>query len=351
MVRAVNRNFNLWLAGYYDDFMNCRAIPDDRNEPSETNSYSSIKSHHGNTMNGEALLNPRYRLSYPDRAGHSSVLNSISDISLNDVKYSKNSSIADWLSADSFRNNWSTWSGKAQLQYPDGHIANRIRKFDNQTFSIGSDMGYQLFCNGNNTNSFYLVPTGQYDPTFGRSVMEAFQTSDGGGGVGSTNYANKKAGVFETVTGGEADILNQQAHLTGVWSGETLSLSHNDSGTITPTNSFFPIKSPDGKPFLSIRRFETLDGGSNAPDHDDIPSIIYDGSLNSKLDDDVFHLRFGSRCFSGDVDATNTLPPSGSTQSFTNGELPTRIEVKIGYASTAQTSEVTSSAGLTRRHI
>ena len=350
MVRAVNRNFNLWLAGYYDDFMNCRAIPDDRNEPSETNSYSSIKSHHGNTMNGEALLNPRYRLSYPDRAGHSSVLNSISDISLNDVKYSKNSSIADWLSADSFRNNWSTWSGKAQLQYPDGHIANRIRKFDNQTFSIGSDMGYQLFCNGNNTNSFYLVPTGQYDPTFGRSVMEAFQTSDGGGGVGSTNYANKKAGVFETVTGGEADILNQQAHLTGVWSGETLSLSHNDSGTITPTNSFFPIKSPDGKPFLSIRRFETLDGGSNAPDHDDIPSIIYDGSLNSKLDDDVFHLRFGSRCFSGDVDATNTLPPSGSTQSFTNGELPTRIEVKIGYASTAQTSEVTSSAGLTGTH-
>ena len=347
MVRSVENNYNFWLSGYYDDFLNARAIPDDRNVPSGTTAYSTLTSHHGNTMNGEALLNPKYRFSYPDRASLSTVLSSMTTtpLVLNDYKYTKNNGMFEWLSSDTTRNNYSTWSGKAQLQYPDGHIANRIKKFDSTTLSIG-DHGFQLFCNGTNTNNVYMVPTGQYDPTFGRSVMEAHQTSDGSSGVTSTVYSDKKAGVFETVTGGEALILNQQAHLAGVWTGETLSFSHADSGAINPTNNFHPVTSPSKQPFLSIRRFETNDSSTNGPEFTEVPSIIYDGSLNSRLDDDVFHIRFASRCFSGDIDATNTLPASGSTTSFTNGALPTRIEFNIGYAAGSNTSEITTSAGL-----
>ena len=340
MVRAVDRYYNLWLAGYYDDFMNCRAVPDDLNQPSSNNTYSSLNSHHGNIMNGEALLNPRYRFSYPDRGSLSTVLNSISGVSLDNFKFTKNSGLFEWFSVDTTRNHYSTWGGRSQLQYPDGHIANRIKKFDSDTLSINSTHGYQLFCNGNETNSTYLVPTGQYDPTFGRSVMEAYETDDGSSGVTNTNYANKKAGVFETVTGGEANILNQQAHLTGVWTGETVPFTTSAN----PTNSFYPVKSPAGKPFLSIRRFETLDAGTNRPAHRDTPSIVYDGALNSRLDRDVFHMRVASRCFSGDTDATNTLPASGNTQSFSNGELPTRLEVRVGYPKPA--ANVTTSDGI-----
>jgi len=341
MVREVDRYYNLWLAGYYDDFMNCRAVPDDTNEPSNSLiSYSSLNSHHGNIMNGEALLSPRYRFSYPDRASLSTVLNSISGVSLDDFKFTKNSGLFEWYSVDTTRNNYNTWVGRAQLQYPDGHIANRIKKFDSTTMDIGSTHGYQLFCNGNETNSTYLVPTGQYDPTFGRSAMQAYETDNGSGAVTGTNYENKKAGVFETVTGGEATILSQQAHLTGVWTGETLAFTTSAN----PTNSFYPVKSPAGKPFLSIRRFETLDAGTHRPAYRDTPSIVYDGSLNSRLDRDVFHMRVASRCFSGDVDATNTIPASGNTQSFTNGELPSRLEVRVGYPQPA--ANVSSSDGI-----
>ena len=59
--------YGFWLAGYYDDFTGCRAIPDDSNIPSATaveDSYARADTHHGNPLNGEAPLNPRYRWSY-----------------------------------------------------------------------------------------------------------------------------------------------------------------------------------------------------------------------------------------------------------------------------------------------
>lgn len=65
MVRSVEKKYQVWLAGYYDDFNAARAMPDDTNTPGSTRSHTN--SHHGNTMNGEATLNPRYRWSEPDR--------------------------------------------------------------------------------------------------------------------------------------------------------------------------------------------------------------------------------------------------------------------------------------------
>ena len=66
MVRTVEKKYQVWLAGYYDDFNGARAIPDDRNQPSDA-TYSIIKSHFGNPMNGEAFMNPRYRFSVEER--------------------------------------------------------------------------------------------------------------------------------------------------------------------------------------------------------------------------------------------------------------------------------------------
>ena len=66
MVRSVTKKYQIWLAGFYDDFNGARAIPDYLQLPSDT-SYSITVSHFGNPMNGEASLNPRYRFSIADR--------------------------------------------------------------------------------------------------------------------------------------------------------------------------------------------------------------------------------------------------------------------------------------------
>ena len=59
MVRTFDTKYGAWLAGYYDDFTGARAIANDFNQPSSNSiTYNSSDSHHGNTLNGEATLNP-----------------------------------------------------------------------------------------------------------------------------------------------------------------------------------------------------------------------------------------------------------------------------------------------------
>ena len=36
MTRAVDRKITVWMAGYYDDFMGARTVPDDLNVPTDT---------------------------------------------------------------------------------------------------------------------------------------------------------------------------------------------------------------------------------------------------------------------------------------------------------------------------
>ena len=67
MVRSGNTigtnfaKFGFWLSGYYDDLHGSRCIADDSNAPAADNAYDSNATHHGNVLNGEATLNPRYR--------------------------------------------------------------------------------------------------------------------------------------------------------------------------------------------------------------------------------------------------------------------------------------------------
>ncbi len=46
MVRTVDKKLTFWLAGYYDDFTNSKAIPDDSNVMGST--WKSIETNHGN---------------------------------------------------------------------------------------------------------------------------------------------------------------------------------------------------------------------------------------------------------------------------------------------------------------
>ena len=179
MVRSVTQNYGIWLAGYYDDFTGARAIPDDENIPSATADYDHAKSHFGNPMNGEATLNPRYRWCFADR--DRSIGSAFLSTTTN--KRLSNKGVYEWVSHDIIRQNPNKWEGRAQLQYPDGHIPNRGKYGANGT--AGSE-GYQLISNSFDSSTRYIVATGDNDATFGRASMKNYTEAN----FESSNYSN-----------------------------------------------------------------------------------------------------------------------------------------------------------------
>lgn len=300
MVRTVNSKYGAWLATYYDDFASARAIANDDNTPSATVAYDKDKTHFGNPMNGEAILNPRYRWSNNEinkSNGYNTALIGSSD----ETKELSNNGTFEWLSLDTTRQKASEYEGRAQLQYPDGNVGNKWR-FD----ASGSD-AYLLFSNGHDSLGKYIIPLGDDDSTFGRATMNNYTVA---------NYdTNKNSGVHTQTAG-----FVQRAHLAGVWMGETTEYAHKDGGTVeSPRNVFQPVKSPSGQPFLVVQSFHASDSSKGAT----IPSIAYDGSLNSVGDDDVFTVRFAVRAYSGATASEGKLTPTAT--------------VKFGYTSGAGT--------------
>ena len=277
MVRKVSSMYGVWLAGYYDDFNSARAIPDDNNYPNISSDYSILASHFGNPMNGEATLNPRYRFSIADRNRIGSYGTNF--LTTTDNQYLKNNGLFEWLSYDTSRQKPEKWEGRAQLQYPDGHVANRYE------FNTVSSEDYLLLSNGYDTLGKYYIPTGDNDSTLGRTNMKSFYNSGG-----TTNYASKVAG--EIIADGD---FMQRGHLVGTWMGETLGESGTwDATSTTPQNLFAPVVSPSGQPFLAIQTYRSAYNSSSNK-----PTLIYKGSLNSRLDGDTFTARIAARAFNG----------------------------------------------------
>ena len=276
MVRSVTKKYQVWLAGYYDDFNGARAIPDDLNKPSDT-SYSVLNSHFGNPLNGEAFLNPRFRFSAEERVSDSAISSgNFASITSGTTanRYLQNDGIFEWLTFDDTRLSHNEWEGRVQLQYPDGHVANRY-KFNNDTSDY--TVGYQRFINGHNSDASYIVPTGDNDSSYGRE--ENLDYTD-------ANYNNKQAGA--STANDHENRFMQRAHLAGVFMGEYLDFSlGTPSSSTVPSSIMEEIHSPAKKPFLVIQsaRHRFNDDSPN------VPTIIYDGPLNTRLDGDTFTAR------------------------------------------------------------
>ena len=274
MVRTVTKEYQVWLAGFYDDFNGARAIPDDRNAPTDS-SYSALKSHYGNPLNGEAFLNPRFRFSLADRVQDSGLPANMS-VATSSNQYLQNDGIFEWLTSDDTRISFHEYEGRSQLQFPDGHVANRY-KFNNDTSDYSE--GYQRFINGHDSTASYIVPTGDNDSSYGRE--ESLDYTD-------ANYNNKQAG--STTANDFENRFMQRAHLAGVFMGEVLELGP-DSGTAaeenTPANTFHELHSPAKSPFLVIQSARH-NFDSHSPN---VPTLIYDGPLNTRLDGDFFTAR------------------------------------------------------------
>ena len=272
MVRTVEKKYQVWLAGYYDDFNGARAIPDDTNSPGSTRAHGN--SHHGNPLNGEATLNPRYRWAEPDRDQTGSNLYASSSNNL-----LQNDGVFEFISHDDIRQSNNEWEGRAQLQYPDGHVANRYRF--GGTANVSGDFGYHKFVNGYDTLGSYVVPTGRNDATFGRAAMNGYTSGLFEDGTGSQS----NAGVTDL-----SGNFVQRAHLAGVWMGEQfLETSSN-----TPNTLFAEVTSPAKKPFLVVQssRWDKTDNAGT-------PTLIYDGPINTRLSGDIFTTRVAMRTMSG----------------------------------------------------
>lgn len=325
MVRIVDSLYQFWLAGYYDDFMGARAIADDGNSPSITSTYDEVFSHHGNPMNGEATLNPRFRwckAEIEQRTASNYGTYQVAAAS----KFIANSGEYAWVTSDDIRNQYSTWAGKAQMQYPDG-IANANRQcYDglntldwarigpSPNADYDAQGGIQRFVNGYRTVEEYIVGTGDTDSTRGRgkvnNISQFNHRYDSGQAVwnGGTPTARKDYQCF--------------AHLSGCWMGERIeaesATDHSTAGAFhdvaggtheSPYAIFAPVKSPGGKPFLQLTSYHGDTSSSDCrpaskANHNvniHRPVITYGGTLNSRGDGDTFTVRFAARSFTGYV--------------------------------------------------
>jgi hypothetical protein len=308
MVRAVDRRYTFWLAGYYDDFLSARVVPDDKNTPGPN--WRSSKSHHGNPINGFASLNPRYTYAWCERGDGASAQFNNAALSTTE-RYKFNSGMSAWLIFDAANKRplpatWLNqipdyrirWHDLPQLQYPDSLTTANRQKFDGGTGILGGGTkayetdttkdnysaveGYMLMCNGYDTSKKYYIATGSNDSTFGRAGSWAFDKDDGGGNL------EPEAGM--PVSSGTTIMTNTcfvvRTHMTGVYAGE---VPYNDaqgpSYSTLPKAILAPIESPCGKPFLVSEIYQNPSNVSYDP------IISYDGTLNSKGDGDTFIIR------------------------------------------------------------
>ena len=328
MVRTADSKFGFWLAGYYEDFIGSRVATDDSNTPSSDGAYDSTNTHHGNTMNGEATLNPRYRWSVRDRVTTGEVTDSTNYLLAND-------GVARWATLDNIRlGNGETYAGRSQLQFPSTWAhPNRLR-FD-KTGNDNSDASYVKFSSTYDSSAHYHVPGGDDDATYGRDTVFSFNPAI---------FALGKAGNLDD--GVDPDFM-QSAHLTGVWAGERSQLNTSATHENHPERHFTQVRSKAGKPFLCVRTYmnQKNDHRVNnvAPSGNNRPVIHYGSALNSRADGDTFGIRMAVHSHNGNPD--NPAPPGLETG--IDSSVPVEYVIRVGFPSATSFDPTTGSQGAT----
>ncbi len=325
MVRSGNTigsnfaKFGFWLSGYYDDFQGSRCIADDSNTPSADNAYDANATHHGNVLNGEATLNPRYRWSVRDRANNSEFSSSDNYLLLND-------GVARWATTDTNRlSKGRYWEGQNNLQFPSGWVhPNRLR-YDKAGVASTDDT-FLKFSSTNDTSARYIVPLGDTDASFGRKSPYTYS---------ALNWLNGTRAGYPS-SGTEPDFM-QTAHLTGCWMGERIQInaytlaSNPSAHENNPERIFNPIKSKASKPFLCVQTYmnelndNRLNNVGNAGQYR--PVIAYNGSLNSRGDGEYFGIRMATHSMNGNLAAAQ---PNGIAINA-DSSVPPEYVIKVGF--------------------
>ena len=282
MVRTTERKLTFWLAGYYDDFTNAKAIPDDSN--AITGTWNSLSTHAGNPLNGLAPYNPRYKYAWFIRgtSAGSGSFNGATVITAADRKL-HNSKFGDWLTFDAERYNNGQYEGVAHIQFPDSKTNANRQKFDGATGIVGDSYlpadakeGYLLFCNGYNTQGEYYAFTGNNDSSFGRDTMDW--------------VAKESSGALDASAGepdnAPAPTYRIDTHIAGVFNYETTDAVDiiNGNNGAGATHFGLPIHSLSKSPFLVQEVYSNAASGF-------FTTLLYQGTLNCKGDNDIFTIR------------------------------------------------------------
>jgi len=323
MTRTGTSKYGFWLAGYYEDWLGSRVIADDANAPSTDGAYDADDTHHGNLLNGEAPLNPRYRWSVRDRANNNEFSSATSYLLSND-------GIARWATFDKTRlSKGVRWAGRSQIQYPNSNAnANRVRY--NKTDTASTDDTYMLISGSSDSSIRYYIPGGDTDATNGRQVKYEWN---------GRNWFGGKAGRLNST----APDFVQHAHLTGVWMGERLQMGAYDGTTGNATTHednpeviFIPIKSPSKKPFLAVTTYMKDDTANQldnqTPSGQYRPVIASSSNLNSKSDGDYFTIRMSVQAMMGY--AAGVIDENAESQGQTQYTLKIGFPVNTTFGTT-----------------
>ena len=129
MTRKITDKYVAWISGYYDDFNGSQCIADDKNSV-DSFTIDHTLSHAGNTINGEAVLNPTYRYSVIERqsfaaqAGGGSHLTNYYPVSTHYGKSEMggelhNNGVHEFITKDTIRlGGGENWEGRATSRSP-----------------------------------------------------------------------------------------------------------------------------------------------------------------------------------------------------------------------------------------
>ena len=326
-----DKKYVVWLAGYYDDFEANICIPDDKNAASDL-TFDHEKTHHGNTVNGEAPLNPIFRHSVIERDEATGKYTTTGI-----QRQAHNEGIHKYLTKDTVRlSGGVNWEGRATTRSPQTYFhSNRVNTGITNT-GVTTD-GYMWVNNPRRTGTKYYFYSSR-DGSFGRDNLRIwdqntqFNTSGGNKYIvrrtnamshesnsasatsiapASYNFGARSDASGELVDWCRAGYL-QWTRMNIGWAeiptGNTSEVTKGYRQSIGQT-----ITSPSGKPFMlcdaRVKAYNLDTNSDGTPDTQlrqtgsDKLLCAYDGTLNAIGDNDTFHIRLAHQSFT-DQDLT-----------------------------------------------
>jgi hypothetical protein len=259
----IDRQFTLWLSGYYEDFQTMRVISEGEDYAENSFFTNRRDSHAGNTMAAQAYNNSRFAYDYLTRSFTAKMPAPLVGQSSGDASASlHNEGPSQWLTHDPNRIGATFFEGRATLTYPDtiGDAASL------RTTGYPRRADYSHFASGWGTQNTYYVRHGDTDATYERSSFTVNVLNGNPYGAVSTRGYGKfditslqpapTSGVPEGRLSPKNAFDNYRLHkvmhsssLCGVYLGETGEQAFTGSFS-TPYAYLYPIKSPSGKPFF-----------------------------------------------------------------------------------------------------
>ena len=310
MTRGIDDKYVVWISGYYDDFNGSQCIAEDSNTV-DGFTVDHTNSHAGNTINGEAVLNPTYRFSVIERQSYSAAAGGGSHLT---DRYEvgtwagrsevtgllHNDGVHQYITKDTNRlSDGENWEGRATFRSPQSFFhQNRATTATTTNAMTGATNanGYMLVNNPKKTGARYFYPIDN-DGSYGRSDIKDYTATDSSN---KHSQAGNHLDIAAAASSGSAGTqgLRREAYMAGMfqWQSfarETANLTHREGIGI-------PITSLGGKPFmvLDCKWFCHKSTQTFAALGEKI-LMLYDGTLNALATKDRFHIRMCAQNFSG----------------------------------------------------